>query len=96
MPSDVDAQQLARDELATAMVPAPDDLLSDVGPLAQLYFLNQCAEYVMKAWVGMLQGDTAAGVEDDSEPVRALAAIANATGQLAAACQLVSIFDRDA
>lgn len=91
-----DALELAKSELAEAMVPDPEDLLADVGPLAQLFYLNQTAYQVLKNYAAML---TAKGIEtpaDDSEPVRALQMVAEACGMLDGACQELSILPREA
>lgn len=93
MPSENDALQMARDELGAAMVPAPDDLLADVGPLGQVYFLNQAADHVVRSIVGMMSGPEAEVLDDDSGPVRALAACTIALGNIGAACVALSIFD---
>jgi hypothetical protein len=86
-----DNLELAKNELGEAMVPDPVDLLQDVGPLAQLWFLHQCAYAVLQSFTGMLSGDTAEGIGDNSEPVRAHAALALACGQLDGACQLLAL-----
>ncbi|MFZ0666193.1 MAG: hypothetical protein WAM97_10585 [Acidimicrobiales bacterium] len=90
-----DALDMAKTELGEAMVPDPIDMLSDCGPLAQLWFLHQCAYGVMQSFTGMLSGDEAADVADDSEPVRAYAALAKACGNLDGACQLLSLLPPD-
>jgi hypothetical protein len=93
---ELDAMTIAQEELARAMVPAPDDLLADVGPLAQLLFIERTCYSVLQSWAAMLSGDEAADVDDDSGPVRALAAIGQAAGNLDAACVEVSILPPDA
>lgn len=93
--TEVDALELAKTELGEAMVPDPIDMLQDVGPLAQLWFLHQCAYGVLQSFTGMLSGDEATGLADDSEPVRAFAAVAKACGNLDGAAQLLSLLPPD-
>jgi hypothetical protein len=94
MPDD-DALELAKTELATEMVPDPIDILQDCGPLAQLWFAHQAAYGVMQSFIGMQSGVEGEVLPDDSEPVRALAALAKACGNLDAACQLLNLLPAD-
>jgi hypothetical protein len=96
MTETLDAQQLAKDELAEAMFPAPEDFLNDVGPLAQLYYVEQLAYQVMGNFAAMLANAPGGSPEDGSEPVQALSAIAEACGNLDAACVLLSILPAEA
>lgn len=96
MATETDAQQLAVNELAAATVPTPDDLLGDVGPLAQVFYLEQLAYAVMRAYTAMLSASDDDAMPDDSEPVRALAALGEACGNLDAACILLSILPPEA
>jgi hypothetical protein len=81
-----DAREGAKRELAEAMVPAPDDLLSEVGPYAQLWFVYNLASELLIAYASRLDPD-----DDDADALegtvgKALAGIGEATGMLAAAC----------
>lgn len=96
MTDQIDALASAQSELAAASVPTPDDILADVGPLAQLYYLERLAYTVLSNFTAMLTADGIDPVDDDSEPVRALAAIGEACGNLDGACILLSILPEDA
>jgi len=87
---------MATTELAEAQVPTPDDLLADVGPLSQLWYLHEVADHVIKSWVGMQSDEHGKDLSDDSEPVRALAAMVTSMGALNEACVLVSILPPEA
>lgn len=79
-------QEDAKTELATAMVMAPEDLLNDVGPLAQLWFLNQVAWHVARSMTGMMSSDASAELEDEDPPVVALQELMQAVGILDQTC----------
>jgi hypothetical protein len=90
-----DGLDLAKTELAEEMVPDPIEILQDVGPLAQLWFLHECAYGVLQSFTGFLSDEGSEGLDDDSEPVRAFAAIAKACGNLDGACQLLALLPDD-
>lgn len=77
-----DPAEDAQRELAEGMVMPPDDLLGDVGPLAQLLYLSRTGWHVLQQWTAMLASEAGDVVDDDSGPVRALAAITQAVGML--------------
>ena len=77
---------IAIQELATNMILAPEDLLADIGPLGQLYFLNQLSWHVIRSFTGMLSADASAELEPDDAPVIALNQLAEATGMLDQVC----------
>lgn len=91
MVGELDALVLATRELAENMVPTPDDILCDVGPLGAVWYLHELADYVIRFYTGALSGDEAADVTDDSGPVRALAALVMAMGEINGACVAISL-----
>jgi hypothetical protein len=91
-----DAQDIARTELAEAMVPAPADLMADVGPLGRLFYLEQLAYSTLSAWAAMLSGDADEDPAATDERVVAMQGIAQACGALDAACVAVSILPPEA
>jgi len=96
MPDEQDALEMAKAELAEQMFPAPEDYLNAVGPLAQLFYLDQLAYQVMKNFAAMLANAPGGPPPDGSEPVQALQAITEACGNLDGACVLLSIFPDEA
>ena len=92
----VDALELATAELAENMVPTPDDLLGDIGPLGVLWYLHEVAAYALQFYTGALSGDEARDVDDDSGPVRALGAMTTAMGVINGACIQVSLLPPEA
>lgn len=87
----IDTLEMAKLELAEAMVPTPEDLLGDVGPLAQLYYTERLLYVLLGMWTGMIAEDTTSGLDADSPPVKAQQAIALAAGNIDAACILLDI-----
>lgn len=96
--SDTDTEDPAENaaaELASNTVPTPDDLLSDVGPLTQLWYLRELSYSVMRVLAATLSIDQGDDMPDDSEPVRALAVVALVAGELDGACVLVGLLPPD-
>ena len=94
--SEPDALDMATTELAEAMVPTPEDMLADVGPLAQAWYLQQLAYHVMRSFTAFLSTDEAGDVADDSEPVRALGALTTLCGIADGICVTLSILPAEA
>lgn len=84
-------EEQAREELAVAMVLAPEDLLSDIGPLGQVLYLNQLAWHVLRGMTGMLSSDASQELENDDPPVIALNELTMAVGMLDQVCVTLSI-----
>jgi hypothetical protein len=93
---DVDALDLATAELADNMVPTPDDLLGDIGPLGVMWYLHEMCGYALQFYTGALSAPEAGDVEDDSGPVRALGALTTAMGVINGACIQVSLLPPEA
>ena len=91
----VDPAHVAQSELAENMVPTPDDLLADLSPPSQLWYARELSYSVMRTMAASLAIDEGEELPDDSEPVRALAALSNACGLLDGACVLVSLLPAD-
>ena len=96
MADELDPQQTARDELADNMVPTPDDLLDNIGPFGLMWYLEQLAYYVMNQWTAFLVAAAKDDVPDGSEPVQALAAIADAVGHIDGALVLLKMLPDEA
>ena len=86
----------AKAELAKALLPAPDDFLGDVGPLAQLYYLDQVAWTVLRGLTGMLASGAGGDLDDDDPPVQALAALGDIVGRLDGVCQIMGLLPAEA
>jgi len=79
-------EDLARTELATAMVPWPEDLLADIGPLGQMVYLNQLAWHVFRSLRGMLSTDASIELQAGDPPVVALNQLMEAIGMIDQVC----------
>lgn len=88
-------EEQAREELAVAMVLTPEDLLSDIGPLGEVLYLNQLAWYVLRAMTGMLSSDASAELESDDPPVIALNQLTMAVGMLDQVCVTLGILPEE-
>lgn len=92
----IDPKEIAEAELAQAVVPTPDDLLGDVGPTTQLFYLERTAYTVLGNWAAMLSGDEAADLGEADELTRAMNALAEVCGLLDGACVMVGLLPDEA
>lgn len=91
----VDPAQIAQSELAANTVPTPEDVLADVSPLTQLWYARETCYAAMRVMAATLSVGDDEAPPDDSEPVRALAALSDACGTLDGACSLVGLLPAD-
>ena len=80
-----DALDLARSELAAEMIPAPDDLLGDVGPLAVLHYCREALVYAVTSWTAQLAEEQVDEAPGGGELANALQAMCEALGALSVA-----------
>lgn len=96
MTDEQDALDLATAELAEAMVPAPDDVLEDCGPLACLWYLTQAAGFTLGRWAGTIDSPAGSELTDGDAPVQALSVLTQVMGMLNGACVLVDLLPEEA
>ena len=96
MSESIDTQQLAIDELMAQAVPDPTMLLEVLSPFTQLYYAEQVAYYVLKAFTVGVVSDTDTELDAESGPVKALMALSMACGNLDAACIELGILPAEA
>lgn len=77
-------------------MPHSDDLLDDVGPLGQALYLNQLAYRVLSSFAGMLTAQDNDDLPTDGGPIKALAALTLACGNLDAMCIELQILPPEA
>lgn len=82
-------------ELQGAMVPAPDDILSEVGPFAELWFVRQVTCELLVSYAMRLDPDDPDAEALEGTVGKALTAIGEATGILNAACIAMGLIDPD-
>lgn len=92
----LDAMMMARDDLVANMVPVPEDLLSEVGPLAKLYFAEQTAYEVLKHFAADLATFGAGDTDLEATVGKAMQGIATAAGALDEACIAMGILPSEA
>ena len=83
-------------EIGTAGCPTPDDILSELSPLAQLYFVEQLAYGLLHAWAARIAADVGTPEEAPEGVVQALDAVGIAAGNLDAALILMGVLPEDA
>lgn len=72
----------AQMDLAKAMVPTPDDILADVGPLASVLYLDTLAWHVMTYWTGTMIDGASGDITPDDPPAMVLNALGQVVGML--------------
>jgi hypothetical protein len=96
MTDELDTLAIAKAELSAAMVPAPDDLLTMLGPMGQLYFTQQVCLELGTAYALNLSTQDASEVDLQENGARALQAIMEAAGMLTHACVTMGIMPPEA
>lgn len=91
-----DPKELAEAELTVNTIPDPEQLLSDLSPFAQVYYVEQVAYFTMEQLARKLLADPDGEVTGDDGPALALQAMMTACGNLDAACVALGILPEDA
>ena len=86
-------QEDAKIELATNMVPAPEDLLADIGPLGQVFYLRELGWQVLRSYSGMIQDSASIELKDEDPPVLALQELMMIMGELDGLCVTLELID---
>lgn len=92
--SAVDPNDLARNELAEAMIPTPDDVMSDLSPLAGLFYLEQMGWAVLTsftAYAEETQGKNKAADDDLAVTLNELAMLVGGLDQTCARIGLLPV-----
>jgi len=92
----IDPQELAKQQLADGSVPAPEDLLADLDPLAALYYLEQTGWMVLNMWTGFAQEQQDANADGAEDLAVTLSQVAAVVGMLDGACARIGLIPTDA
>lgn len=92
----VDPQEVAKVELAKAMIPTPDDVLTELSPLAGLYYLEQLGWAVLTSWTAYADDAKGDDVETADDLAETLQGVAQVVGQLDAVCARIGLIPLDA
>lgn len=82
---------MAREALAKAMLPTPDDIMTELDPLAALYYLDQLAWGCLKLWTAHLSDSVGGNDEVAADLAETLAGIATAVGELDEICARIGL-----
>jgi hypothetical protein len=96
MTEELDTLEIAKAELMSASVPAPDDILTMLGPMGQLYFVQQVCLELGTAYATNLSVETDEGGDLQENGARALQAIMEAAGMLTHACVTMGLMPPEA
>jgi hypothetical protein len=83
-------------ELRESLCPAPDDILEELSPRTQLFFVRQLASELLVSFASRVDPDDPDAEALEGTVGKALAAIGEATGNLTAACIAMGVFPEDA
>jgi hypothetical protein len=92
----MDTMDLARRELAANMMPSPEDMFDELGPVAVLFFTEQTLVECYKHFVVDLGAPDPDVVDTSQGPGKALVAIGQALGMIDAACVELGILPPEA
>lgn len=89
--SGIDPEDIARTELAGAMVPTPDDIVEMLSPLASMLYLQQLAWANFQNWTAWLADMTPEQQADAQGATKVLQVNAQVCGLLDAICETVGL-----
>lgn len=92
----VDPNELARNELAAAMIPTPDDVMTDLSPLAGLFYLEQLGWAVLTSWAAFASDAATTDPEAGDDLAQTLAQVGGIVGMLDATCARIGLIPADA
>lgn len=84
------------EELALMTMPTPEDVLCEVGVLARVYYVEQCAYELLRNITAMASEDVGTKDEAPETVGRAMQAIAQACGMLDVACVELGVLPEEA
>lgn len=94
--ADLDPEQIARKELAEAMIPTPEDVVTDLSPLGALFYLEQLGWAVLTSWTAYSQEQADAGAEGAEDLSVTLGQVASIVGMLDGTCARIGLIPPDA
>lgn len=87
-------QVAALKELKENMIPQPADLLSEIGPTAAVWYLQEVADYVLRLFAATLSVDGSEDLNPDDPPVIALQGLTEVLGALIAVNGALGLLDQ--
>jgi len=92
----IDPQELAKAELAKAMIPTPDDVCDSLSPIAALYYYEQLGWQLLTLWVAHVSDSIGADPEINAELSATLTAINMIVGETDAVCVNIGLLPPEA
>lgn len=87
----LDPEEMAKTELAKAMIPTPDDIMDELSPLAALYLLDQMAWATFTNWTAWLSDMTDEQKADAESAAPTLSGLGLVCGELDAICAAIGL-----
>lgn len=94
--NDIDPNQIAREELAKAMIPTPDDVVTDLSPIAALFYLEQLGWAVLTSWTAYASEAAENNVEGADDLGVTLNQVAETVGRLDEICARIGLLPVEA
>lgn len=94
--SAVDPNELARSELAEAMIPTPDDVMADLSPLAGLFYLEQLSWAVLTSFTAHAESTQGKNKQADDDLAITLNELAMLVGGLDQTCARIGLLPVEA
>ena len=89
--TDISLQEMTNGELKGALVPKPEDLLSEVTPVGCLWYSQEVVAYSLMAWTAEMTN--AENLDDEAETLFSgvLSTLAETLGMIETACKAVGL-----
>lgn len=92
----IDPNSHAREQLAAAMIPTPDDLANDLDPMACLFYLEQLGWTIFTVWTAFAEEQSGQDSQVDDDLAVTLAQLGVIVGMLDQACIRVGLLPVEA
>jgi hypothetical protein len=92
----IDPQQMAKEALAKAMIPTPDDIMESLDPLAALYYFEQLGWGVLTLWTAYVTEMDGIDSDVTTDLAETLNGIAVTVGGLDVVCARIGLIPQEA
>lgn len=92
----IDPHEMAKAELASAMIPAPEDQVTDLTPIGALYLLEQMGWAVLTLWTAHAEDQVSEADDVTSDLATTLQGIGTCVGMLDEICARIGVLPLEA
>src|ERR1700744_686759 len=92
----IDPMEIAKTELAKAMVPTPDDIMEMLSPIAALYYLEQLGWGTFRLWTAYAQDEVGKDPDAEADLAETLQGIGVSVGAIDAVAARIGLIPPEA